>query len=220
MSFALDHVFVCVEDAPEAERILADFGMQFGRRGVHPGQGTANACAFFDNAYLEILRRHDDDELRSAVVRPLGLWERMHWRTTGASPFGIALRPGDGSPALETWPYEAPFLPAGAHIPIVTPRCVFGEPVVFLSMVSQAPAALSPARRPPLDHLGRRRSLTRVAVSGPQPSRLSPGVSLLCEMNAIKLKPAAEHVLELEWDDAASGQVRDFRPTLPMVLRW
>lgn len=34
MSFALDHVFVCVEDAPEAERILTDFGMQLGRSAI------------------------------------------------------------------------------------------------------------------------------------------------------------------------------------------
>jgi len=36
----------------------------------HQGQGTANACAFFDNAYLELLWRHDDDDLQSEVVRP------------------------------------------------------------------------------------------------------------------------------------------------------
>ena len=54
-----------------------------------------NACAFFDNAYLELLWRHDDDELQSDVVRPLGLWERVRWEDTGASPFGIAFRPGD-----------------------------------------------------------------------------------------------------------------------------
>jgi hypothetical protein len=102
----------------------------------------------------------------------------------------------------------------------VTPKFVLDEPVVFLSMVSQAPATLPAARRPPLEHLGARRRLTRVVVSGPRPSPLSPGVSLLCELNAIELKPAAEHAIELEWDDAASGQVHDFRPTLPMVLRW
>ena len=55
MSLELDHVFICVEEATAAERALADFGLQFGLRAVHGGQGTANACAFFDNAYLELL---------------------------------------------------------------------------------------------------------------------------------------------------------------------
>src|SRR5258708_38002962 len=74
MPLAVDHVFICVENPHAAERALADFGVQFGRRRIHQGQGTANACAFFDNAYLELLWRHDDDELQSEVVRPLGLW--------------------------------------------------------------------------------------------------------------------------------------------------
>src|SRR2546423_1508425 len=88
-------------------------GLQFGRRRIHQGQGTANACAFFDNAYLELLWRHDDDELQSEVVRPLGLWERVRWRETGASPFGVAFRPEDDNVPIETWPYDAPFLPEG-----------------------------------------------------------------------------------------------------------
>ena len=86
----LDHVFVCVDDASAAEQALADFGLQFSVHAVHQGQGTANACAFFENAYLELLWRHDDHELRSEVVRPLALWERVRWRHTGASPFGLA----------------------------------------------------------------------------------------------------------------------------------
>lgn len=77
MSLELDHVFICVDEAPAAERVLADFGLQFGLHAIHPGQGTANSCAFFDNAYLELLSRHDDDELQSAAVRPLALWERV-----------------------------------------------------------------------------------------------------------------------------------------------
>jgi hypothetical protein len=64
MALAFDHVFICCENPQAAERVLTDFGLQFGRRRIHHGQGTANACAFFDNAYLELLWRHDDDELQ------------------------------------------------------------------------------------------------------------------------------------------------------------
>jgi len=92
MSLSLDHVFICPEDVSEAESALTRFGLQFGRRGFHRGQGTANACVFFDNAYLELLWGHDDNELRSEAVRQIALWERVRWRETGASPLGIALR--------------------------------------------------------------------------------------------------------------------------------
>jgi len=220
MPLAVDHVFICVENPQAAERALADFGLQFGRRRIHQGQGTANACVFFDNAYLELLWRHDDDELQSQVVRPVGLWERVRWRETGASPFGVAFRPENGEVPIETWPYDAPFLPEGTNIPIVTPQFMWREPLVFLSLTSQAPVTLPSGRQPPLEHRGARRRLTRVTVCGPEAPRLSPGLSMLRELGVLGLKPAAEHHLELEWDGATSGEFHDFRPTVPLVLRW
>jgi hypothetical protein len=215
----VDHVFICVEDALAAQRVLGAFGLQFGRRVVHGGQGTANACVFFDNAYLELLWRHNDQDLQSEVVRPLALWERLRWRHTGASPFGIAFRPGDGIP-VETWPYEAPFLPAGATIPIVTPRYAAHEPLVFMSLVSQAPATLRPDRQPPLEHRGGRRRLTGVTVSGPQASAWSRGIRMLSDLGVLALQESDEHRLELDWDGGRSGEFHDFRPTLPLLLRW
>jgi hypothetical protein len=216
----LDHVFLCVDDAPSAERTLADFGIQLSRRGTHPGQGTANACAFFDNAYLELLYLHAEDELRSEAVRPLGLWERLHWRTTGACPFGVAFRPEPGDDPVETWPYAAAYLPPGASIPIVTLRGAFDEPLVFLSTVSQPPAMWPAERRPPLEHRGARRRLGRVAVSGPRPAILSPGLKMLCDLGVLAVEGAAEHHLALTWEQSGAGLVQEFAPSLPLSLRW
>jgi hypothetical protein len=219
MPLAVDHVFICVENPQAAERALADFGLQFGRRRIHQGQGTANACVFFDNAYLELLWRHDDDELQSQVVRPVGLWERVRWRETGASPFGVAFRAEDAEIPIETWPYDAPFLPEGTNIPIVTPQFMWREPLIFL-FVPRAPVTSPSGRQPPSEHRGKRRRLTRVTVCGPETPRLSPGLSMLRDLDVLGLKPAAEHHLELDWDGATSGEFHDFRPIVPLVLRW
>src|SRR5687767_14675462 len=115
----LDHVFICLDDEPNADALLVEAGLDLSVRGVHRGQGTRNACAFFDNAYFELLWRDDDADLQSERVRPLSLWGRVRWRETGACPFGISFRPVQGGavpPALETWAYAAPFLPAGPTI--------------------------------------------------------------------------------------------------------
>ena len=220
MALTFDHVFICSENPAEAERALTDFGLQFGRRRIHRGQGTANACAFFDNAYLELLWRHDDDELQSEAVGPVGLWQRVRWRETGASPFGIAFRPEGGEVPVETWPYLAPFLPGGANLPIVTPRFQWREPLTFISLTSQAPATLPPERRPPLDHRGGHHRLTAVTIYKPEGQEISVGLKDLCKLGALALKPAAEHHIELELDDARRSESHDFRPTLPLVLRW
>jgi glyoxalase-like protein len=215
MSLELDHVFICVEDAPAAERALADFGMQFDLHAIHGGQGTANACAFFDNAYLELLSRQDDQELQSAAVRPLALWERVRWRQTGASPFGIAFRTENDEVSITTWPYEAAFLPPGKNIPIVTAPNAGHEPLVFL-----IPPTLPIRLRTPQAHRGKHRRLTRVTVSGPRVSALPAPVSILYDPGLLAIRQAPEHHLELDWDDASSGESHDFRPTLPLVLRW
>src|SRR2546427_4313827 len=189
MPLAVVHVFICVENPHAAKRALADFGVQFGRRRIHQGQGTANACAFFDNAYLELLWRHDDDELQSEVVGPVGLWQRVRWRETGASPFGIAFRPEGGEVPVETWPYLAPFLPAGANLPIVTPRFRWQEPLTFISLTSQAPATSPLERQPPLDHRGGHHRLTAVTIYSPQALEISARLAKHYKLEALPFQP-------------------------------
>ena len=220
MPLSLDHVFICPENPQAAERELTGFGLQFSRRGIHRGQGTANACAFFDNAYLELLWRHDDGELQSEVVGRVGLWQRVRWWETGASPFGVAFRPENNVVPVETWPYEAPFLPVGANIPIVTPRFRWREPLTFISLVSQAPVTLPPEWKPPLDHRGGRHLVTAVTLYSPGAFETSVGLAELCRLGLLAYKPAGEHYLELKWDRARCCESHDFRPTLPLVLRW
>jgi hypothetical protein len=221
MVLSIDHVFICVADLKGTENTLTQFGLRFGRHLRHRGQGTANACAFFDNSYLELLARVDDDELRSEAVRPLALWERTRWLHTGASPFGIAFRVENGGIPVETWPYEAPFLAAGGTIPIVTPRFAQHEPLVFLAPPpARAPATWPLDVRPPLEHCGKNRCLTAVTIYGPQLTDLSRGLSMLQHLQLFAVQSATEHRLILEWDNAVCGESRDFWPQLPLVLHW
>ena len=221
--FELDHVFVFPRVRGDAEQCLIDFEISIGERGVHNGQGTANVVAFFDNAYLELIWGHNQAELRSDPVRPLCLWERANWWKTGASPFGLSVRLTD--PALselpiDTWPYEAPFLPKGASIPIVTPRFAAREPLVLISVVSLAPAMRLPSRRPPLLHRGKQRKVTGVKINQPLNPPLSDGIATLVKESMFVIEEATEPWLELVWDGGTVGKVHDFHPDLPMLIRW
>src|SRR5687767_5815944 len=95
MTWELDHVLFADSDASGVEEALADFGLKFTVRRVHEGQGTANVCAVFGNAFFEVLFP-DDAQPQSNLVGPLGLQERILWRETGACPFGVCFR-GAGS---------------------------------------------------------------------------------------------------------------------------
>ena len=203
----LDHFYICVDDPATAEQVLSDFGMCFALRASHPGQGTRNACAFFENTYLELLISADERELQSPAVQPLALWERLHWRSNTASPFGIAFR---GDSDLATWAYHAPFLPAGQHLPIVTPSHTPQQPMIFV-----IPSHFPTRSHAPATHCGKPRTVTSLIIAGPQ---INP--QLLPANDVLVLRRDAEHHLQMQWDGGAAGAFKDFRPILPLTLHW
>jgi hypothetical protein len=226
MSWELDHVFFATSDAGRVERALAEFGLAFTEHRVHRGQGTANACAIFENASLEILRSDDLEELRSDVVKPLGLDERIHWRDTGACPFGLCYRPvaAAGDPRawpFETWDYRAAYLPKGTSLPIVTPAGCILEPLVFITARSESPSRTPTHTRDTGLHRGERRTLTRVGVHRPEStSQLSVGVRWFVENGLFSLDEGEKQVLELEWDRGRAGESHRFAAGVPIVVRW
>ena len=138
-----------------------------------------------------------------AAVRPLALWERLRWRQTGASPFGVALRTADVALPIDTWPYAAAFLSPGKSIPIVTAPNAGHEPLIFAH-----PGSLPIRPRRPQAHRGKHRRLTRVAVSGPAGIARCPqtcGCSAIRRCSRSGQAPA--HLLELDWDGRECGRV-------------
>lgn len=138
--WSLDHVFFFVAppgpnaDPPELSA-LAALGLAESFRRPHPGQGTANACFCFDNAYLELLWIADRDEAATCGLARCDLLARAGWRRTGASPFGIALSHED--PAAEFpfphWHYRPSYLPPGMSIPVATASDDPRQPLLFRS---------------------------------------------------------------------------------------
>lgn len=172
--FELDHILVGAPDAEAAELALRTFGITFSVHREHQGQGTRNACAVFENAFLELLYQAEKGEIRSDLVAPLGLNERIHWQSSGACPFGFCFRPMAGASGkvdpktlpFETWAYEAAYLPCGMSIPIVTPPESFGEPLIFIGSWGTAPRTWEENRGGLPQHGGQPRKLTHACRIG------------------------------------------------------
>jgi hypothetical protein len=81
MSLRLHHVFAFVAPQPPAPPGLIE-----SYRRAHPGQGTANVCYLFGEAYLELLWETDRAEITSPAIARTGLAERARWRDTGGCP--------------------------------------------------------------------------------------------------------------------------------------
>jgi hypothetical protein len=224
MSLELDHVFLATVDAAEVETSLRESGIVFSRRVRHQGQGTANACALFDNAFFEILWPDNDAEINSEVVQPLGLWQRAHWRETGACPFGIAFRPAANSSSAEmppTWAYEAAYLPSGAGLPIITPKNAFLEPLVFISPGGKPPIATPGTTEEDLRQFAARRTLTAVHVTRPwNAPPLSAGLQWFCERGLFSFAEGDDYRMELELDHGIGEKKQAFDWPIPLSFRW
>ena len=62
----VDHAMICVPDLPAATDAYRRLGFDVRPGGVHPGAGTENAIAFFEDDYLELLAlRPGDAQLAS-----------------------------------------------------------------------------------------------------------------------------------------------------------
>lgn len=219
MHWELDHVFIATAD-PRCEAVASEFGMTFTERRAHPGQGTTNACAMFENAYFELLFGSNPDELESDVVSPLGLSERIHWQQTGACPFGVCFRPSAPLSAevalpFETWPYRPAYLPDRGSIPIVTPRRSLFEPLVFLMS--------RPRRRSTsLDgevHRGSKRTLTAISLQSPHQVQ-SSAIRWFMNNGLLELARRTDYLMSLAWDDGRTGNIEQLAAPLPLSVRW
>ncbi len=208
----LDHVFICVSPgAPEAETLI-EFGFTEGLSNHHPGQGTANRRFFFKNAFLELIYLTDKIEATSEATRRTGLFERI--TDSKASPFGFCFRatkPNETVP-FDAWQYQPGYFPEGVHVDIADTSVT--EPLWFFMETAQRP---DPA-------LVKEHNLGVVTVTdvrvGLNTDQLSDAAVAANRMAGFEVNPGEEALIELSFDDSAAGKSHDFRPALPLVIRW
>ena len=156
----LDHVFCFVSPGGVEIAAMEALGLRVSYQRAHPGQGTANACFVFENAFIELLWITAEVEARSSLIARTRLWERSLWRKTNFSPFGIAWR-GE-APRIDTWPFAPAYLPLGVTIPVASDGDDPRQPMMF-----QSPGRAAPTEWPTERHGGFQHSAgwTRIHVS-------------------------------------------------------
>lgn len=188
----LDHIFVLTTaDTPELTALLA-LGLVPTYRREHRGQGTANVCFCFDNAFLELLWVTSPHETESPSVARMQLGRRGAWRQTGASPFGLAWRVDPGAnPGIATWSCAPPYLPAGVAIEVAEDSDDVRQPLMFSFPGARAPREWPSARRGTLQQgAGYERlevtslALTRGCVPSPSLRRLAAAIGMSVETSA------------------------------------
>lgn len=212
MNACLCHVFVFVEDRATALQLLRATGLSESFQRTHDGQGTANLCACFDNAYLELLWAEDEAALASVSVARTRLAERSRWRENGASPFGIGLR---GRLPCPSWDYRPSYLPTGMSIPVALGSEDPRQPFLFRSPSTARPDewtdGLAGARQ---SHLGLREI---IGLHLDLPVGPSPAMRTLAEQGLLSLRPAVYPRMVLTFSGTAGGQRRLSLPDFTWV---
>jgi hypothetical protein len=118
----VDHIFIFTNDHGKVADQLVSFGFTEGSSRIHKGQGTTNRKFYFENFFLEILWVHDEDEIKSNLVKPTGLWQRANYQTNDFSRFGLCLVNTDETNDLfeKSLKYQPDYFPAGLCIDIIT----------------------------------------------------------------------------------------------------
>lgn len=225
MSIELDHLFTFTGvGAPEVER-LVEFGLSEGQPNTHPGQGTACRRFFFHNAYLEFVWVHDEQEAASEWVRPLGFTARSRYQQTGASPFGLILRPTSGTAEpitlpFATWALRPPYLPEPLKLDVADNSPVTAEPLVFYMAFGNRADRYPSERRQPINHAVGFKEITGLRISLPAQSASSAALQAVEGIGAARFIPGPAALAEVIFDHEKLGKTKDFRPQLPMIFCW
>lgn len=215
MSFELDHVFIFVEHgAPEAQALI-DMGLIEGPANVHPGQGTANRRFFFSNMMLELLWVSNEEEVKRPVTQPTMFWQRWNGRGMTTSPFGIIVQNSAEKIPFDHWHYSPDYLPEGTSFAVADNADKLVEPMIFIM-----PSVLKKTGAHPLPKQPRFHSVTSIALQVPPPGSDSPILSQLHVAPNIRCIPGEQHLMEIVFDQGGQGEVKDFRPALPLIFRW
>ncbi|MEH2395648.1 MAG: hypothetical protein V7K21_29700 [Nostoc sp.] len=223
MQLELDDIFVCVEPEAPAADMLTAFGLTEGSRRIHRGQGTANVCFLFDNAYLELLWLFDANEIQSPLVRPTGLWSRCRWQEIQACPFGISWRSTASNlqeKPFPTWNYHPAYRTPKASIAIATNSDNLSEPLIFISPATQKPQNYPLERRPPLIHKVGFKEITALQVTLLGVQNFSPEVRMLIDLGLVQFSQGNFYQLQIEFDNAKGSNSQGFGLQLPIVVRW
>lgn len=218
----IDHIYICTESKAPAGDSLVEYGLIEGSSNTHPGQGTANRRFYFHNLMLELLWVENIEEVKSERTKPMRLYERCLLNANTISPFGIAFRPTEGKDEaipFPAWDYHPIYLPE--HLKIqVADNTPLSEPMYFYLFFARRQDKVPFERREPMEHKVPLREVTSVKIHVNQDNALSNAAFILNKVQGISIENDKEHLLELEFDNGRLNQSKDFRPKLPLLIKW
>lgn len=102
----IDHIFIFTDTNGKIADELISFGLTANESRVHQGQGTMNQTFSFENFFLEIVWVYNEEEIKSDLVKPTGLWQRAEYFKNNYAPFGLIITNNEASDRLFEYAYQ------------------------------------------------------------------------------------------------------------------
>jgi len=117
----IDHIFIFTDTNGRIADELISFGLTANESRLHQGQGTTNRTFSFENFFLEIVWVHNEQEIKSDLVKPAGLWQRAEYFKNNYSPFGLILTNNEECDHLfeNAYKYQPEYFPQGMAFEIL-----------------------------------------------------------------------------------------------------
>lgn len=214
MNLELHHFFILVEPGGTVAELLSAIGLREGTRNQHEGQGTSNRRFNFDNATLELLWVHDAAEAQNGPGRDMHLSARATDET--ASPFGLVFSRKDGEATqmpFEGWTYQPAYFPPPRSFHVGSNSANIVEPLcVYMPFIEP-----DTPRRPGENEVFRQ--VTGVTVYTPS-MPLSNVIDAVNRVDRLSVNNGDAHLMEIVFNENVTGNIHDFRPHMPVVIRW
>lgn len=218
----IDHIFICTENKATSGDLLVEFGLVEGSSNKHLGQGTANRRFYFRNLMLELLWVEKLEEVQSERTKPMRLFERCELTSNEVSPFGIGFRPKsekEETPPFPSWDYHPIYLPDFLKIQVAD-NTPLSEPMYFYLSFATPQDKVAADKREPMKHKVPLKEVTNARIYVNQDIPLSTTAYIINQLHNLSIIKDKEHFIELEFDDGTLNQSKDFRPNLPLLIKW
>ena len=209
----LSHAWIVVSTGAPQRALLEKAGFRIDPTvNRHDGQGTASITVEFENGFLELM--YPDPSVPVSPANKAGAEKfrlKSEWRTSGYSPIGIVFDRTPSTPAafpFPTWKISADWMEKGTFIEMLTPKDMPKAVSLSISSHTNRPTVNAPHR------------LTAMCVVAPAADRLPPAADYIAAHGLMKFDVGEQWLLDVTLDEGKQGITKDFRPDLPLTVRY
>ena len=212
-----DHLWIVVSrDAPE-RAVLEKAGFRIAPAvNKHEGQGTASITVEFQNSFLELVWPDPTVSVSPGLERGAEKFrQRMLWRTSGWCPIGIVMHRVSNDPLpFPTWSVSPPWMQPGTAMEMLMPRDDTRSPSLSIH-----PPSVDQAKFATAHPIGVKR-ITALRLIAPKDYQPIEALSYVEKQSVLKLTSGDAWAVELTFDKGARRKSNDFRPELPLLIRY